>query len=259
MITFGPPGRQKGGEALKKDVSGDAFRANVTDIVFELMRDSILDGTWKVGEKIPSENKLTAVYGVSRVTVRAAIARLSSLGMLESRQGGGTFVCNPGVEQSLNSMAPYFAMTDLDRMYVFEFRKAIETGAVTLAAERADAGIIEKMRECSRKMEEATDEDEVVDNDMEFHRLIAEASGNPLFAKVFDVMYGTYRAQIKSNVAIMGAAGVNYHHMITHALQIHDKEIARVLMLRHLNYAVESTSRSLQAEADSLDSAREET
>ena len=41
MITFGPPGRQKGGEALKKDVSGDAFRANVTDIVFELMRDSI--------------------------------------------------------------------------------------------------------------------------------------------------------------------------------------------------------------------------
>ena len=74
---------------MKKDVSGDAFRANVTDIVFELMRDSILDGTWKVGEKIPSENKLTAVYGVSRVTVRAAIARLSSLGMLESRQGGG--------------------------------------------------------------------------------------------------------------------------------------------------------------------------
>lgn len=205
--------------------------------VCQQIRENIAGGVWPAGTKIPSENKLAELYGVSRVTVRAAIQRLASLGLLESRQGGGTFVCNPGVEHQLDPMIPFFALSRSDSADVFEFRKIIEVGAVALAAERVTPEMLARMRECCHKMEQARNLDEMAEFDLEFHSLVTAATGNPIFEKVFDVLLPTYRAMFEQNVEVLGTEGVSYHYMITYALEARDGELAQTLMQRHLERA----------------------
>lgn len=223
------------------DPTTSRTKANVSDIVYEHMLQAISDGTWTPGEKIPSENKLAQMYGVSRVTVRAAIQRLTSINLLESRQGGGTFVCNPSTDQRMDSMRPLFTLSRMDRRNVFEFRKTIETGEAVLAAERITPEMLQRMRKVSEQMEKGGSQEDVTEYDLEFHRLIAEATGNPIFVKVFDLLRSTYRALLEENVAIMGATGARYHHMITYALEARDAELAQTLMRKHLDFTMVST------------------
>lgn len=216
-------------------------KSKASDIVFEEILQTISKGIWKPGDKIPSENKLAQQYGVSRVTVRAAIQRLISINLVESKQGGGTYVCDLTTDQRLEAMRPLFPLSRVDRRNVFEFRRTIEAGEVGLAAARVTPEIIEKMRVASERMEHGKTEEEITEYDLEFHRLIAEATGNPIFIKVFDMMCSTYRSLLEGNVSIMGAAGVKYHHMITDALEERDEELARALMRKHLDFAMVST------------------
>ena len=68
-------------------------RVSVTDQVFDILVKKILDGEWKVGEKIPSEIDLAQQLGVSRVSLKIALQKLNTLGVTETRVGEGTFVC----------------------------------------------------------------------------------------------------------------------------------------------------------------------
>ena len=72
--------------AIKKVV-----KSSVSQQVFDQLREQILSGSWKPGQKLPSENELAAQFGVSRVTVRNALQKLSGLGLLETRFGEGSF------------------------------------------------------------------------------------------------------------------------------------------------------------------------
>lgn len=76
---------------------------NVTEDVVDYLKQKIMDGTWKPGDKISSENELTACLSVSRASVRYAIQHLIAVGVLESFQGKGTFVkTSPSVISSRN-------------------------------------------------------------------------------------------------------------------------------------------------------------
>ena len=210
-------------------------KTGVSEAVFEELKERIIAGEWKPGERIPSEMQLCSMTGVSRVSVRAAIQKLSSLGLVESRQGGGTFVCEMSGEQHLNSVLPYFVLSRPDRVSMFEFRRIIEVEGAALAAARADADQIEALHRATRQMSEARTNNEIVRYDMEFHYTIAQASHNSILVKVFEVLQETYRALMQENAARLGSSGAAYHQMITVAIETHDVELARLLMEKHLN------------------------
>ena len=67
-------------------------RTSVSEQIFAILKGKIASGEWKDGQKIPSENELAAQFGVSRMSARNAVQRLSALGLLETRPGDGTFV-----------------------------------------------------------------------------------------------------------------------------------------------------------------------
>ena len=157
-----------------------------SEAIFEALKERIIAGEWKPGEQIPSENKLCQMTGASRVTVRSAIQRLSSLGLVESRRGSGTFVCELSGEQHLNSVLPYFVLSQPDRISMFEFRRIIETEGAALAALRADSEQIAAMHEATRKMAAATTTEEITQYDLEFHHLIMQGSRNSILVKVFE-------------------------------------------------------------------------
>lgn len=208
-----------------------------SDRVFQAMLANIAQGEWAPTQKIPSENSLARQYGVSRITVRSAIQRLSSLELLESRQGDGTFVRDLDLHPRKADL-PSFSLSRDDRANIFEFRRAIETGAAELAASRAGSGVAERLLDMSGRMERAKTPEEITQYDWEFHWLISEATGNSIFKIVFYVLCGTYWSLLRDNVKAIGSAGSSYHFMIAHAIQNRDSRTARDLMLRHLDVAM---------------------
>ncbi len=216
-------------------------RGSASNKVFLYLKNAITDGKWKPGEKIYSENQLCGLLGVSRITVRSAIHRLTSLGILESRQGNGTFVCNDISLGNLNSLMPMMLFDQPDRISMFEFRKIIEVATSGLAAQRATTQMVEEMRGFTTKMSEATDVDVIAHNDMEFHYHLAKSTGNSAIIKVFEILRDTYLNMLEENVLKMGAYGARYHHMILSAIEIRNTELAEKYMLEHLNDTIQKT------------------
>ena len=83
--------------AQKTDSIPKVPKVNVSKTTFDILFRNIMDGTWKTGEKIPSENELKNSLMVSRHTIRSAIANLNMLGILETRQGDGNYVRETGI------------------------------------------------------------------------------------------------------------------------------------------------------------------
>ena len=69
-------------------------RASIGDQVYQQMKDQIVNGEWKAGDRLPSENELAEQFGVSRVTVRGALQKLAALGLIETKLGDGSYVGN---------------------------------------------------------------------------------------------------------------------------------------------------------------------
>ena len=215
-------------------------RTMVSDAIFEELKERIIAGEWKPGEKIPSENKLCELSGASRVSVRAAIQKLSSLGLVETRQGGGTFVRELSGEQHLNSVLPYFALSQPDRAGMLEFRRIIEVEGAALAAQRADEEQIAAMFAATKNMAEAKTTEDITRYDLEFHYLIMQASRNSILIKVFEILRETYFALLHENVTRLGTTGSAYHHMIATAIELRDADLAKMLMERHLNNTIQT-------------------
>lgn len=212
----------------------NSARQSVSDMVFERLKRSIVAGEWQPGEKIPSEDRLCKEMDVSRVSIRAAINRLSAIGLLESRQGGGTYVCMLSGAEHIGSIIPFIALERPDRISMFEFRKIIEVESAGLAAMRADVETVNEMRRLAIRMRESECAEQTALFDAQFHYIIAKATRNPIIIRVFEVLQDTYYALIKQNVDLIGVYGARYHELICGAIESRDSALARQYMEEHL-------------------------
>ncbi len=210
--------------------------STVTDGVVDYLTDAISSGQWKPGDRIPSEAQLCTLLGVSRITVRSAIGQLAALGLVQSQQGKGTFVCSPSVSQTI----PLLPLQNADRLSVFEFRKIIESESAALTAIRASSLDVQALEESIVGMEQAATEKSVAEYDMVFHALIAQATGNEVIQRVFQMMQETYNRMFEDNVIHLGKTGVEQHRRILLAIQTRDMSAARQHMLTHLDETMRS-------------------
>ena len=210
--------------------------STVTDGVVDYLTDAISSGQWKPGDRIPSEAQLCTLLGVSRITVRSAIGQLAALGLVQSQQGKGTFVCSPSVSQTI----PLLPLQNADRLSVFEFRKIIESESAALTAIRASSLDVQALEESIVGMEQAATDKGVAEYDMVFHALIAQATGNEVIQRVFQMMQETYNRMFEDNVIHLGKTGVEHHRRILLAIQTRDMVAARQHMLDHLDDTMRS-------------------
>jgi GntR family transcriptional repressor for pyruvate dehydrogenase complex len=206
-------------------------KQNVGDMVFEQLKDSIMSGEWKPGEKMPSENELVGILGVSRISVRSALQRLSGLGLIESRRGEGTFVRKFYSTDGLKAVIPVIAMSAHDRQSLFEFRRIIEVEAAALAAERADDKILTGMDEANRGMESP---ETAAAADLAFHNMVAKASCNPFIISVSEILRDYYFALFKDNATVPNTNGLEEHEQLMDAFRAKDPDRAREIMREHL-------------------------
>lgn len=209
-------------------------RGSASNTVFNAMHQAIEDGTWQPGEKIPSENKLAAQYHVSRVTVRAAIQRLVSLGLLKSHQGSGTYVQGTKEHSQFDALMAQY-LDGSDNLYdALEFYATLKTSSAALAAQRASNDDVDKMRQVRQLMEGSQNAAEIAKYDLQFHQVIVEATGNPMFTKLFEGLLKTYPVLSKIDANVTGDAAAKYHDMLIRAVQLRDSELARCLMIYYL-------------------------
>ncbi len=160
-----------------------APRTGLAERVANILAEQIASGVLPRGARLQSEDEMARQLGVSRTVVREAVSRLKSDGVLESFQGSGVYVSEEAVRPL--RIGPLASIDDV--LHIVALRRAIEAQAAALAAKHRSAAAL-------RAIEQALDEIEAavarggdgVNEDVAFHRRIAEASGNPYFLSVLD-------------------------------------------------------------------------
>ena len=206
------------------------------------LRDKIESGEWRIGEMIPSENKLTQELKVSRHSLRMAIQGFASQGILESIHGKGTFVLTNQLSLLDSSRNAITAEDFQDVRKVLEFRHAIEPETCFLAAERISEDILSMLDESYREMQaNIGNSEEFVKYDLMFHIEIAKASQNHLLlGALTEVFDKTLRNLELLNVLYGYSDGIFYHKKILKALREGDSRLARSTMEEHIQKAIDS-------------------
>lgn len=165
-------------------------RETLTSQLVAALRARIEAGEFPPGSKLPSEQELIGAFGVSRTVVREAISNLKAGGLVATRQGVGAFVQAPAPDPVLPFRIDEADLgLVLEVMSVLELRIGIETEAAALAAQRRTDSHIAAMRGALERIAAAVEagEDAVV-HDLEFHRAIAEATGNRYMLELFQYL-----------------------------------------------------------------------
>src|SRR3712207_5305575 len=135
------------------------------------MIDSITQGEFREQSKLPTESELAERFGVSRPTVREALSRLRSDGIIASRRGSGSYVVRKP-DENLLRFAPIESIADIQRCYAF--RTWVEAGAAELAAEMRDQYDLNAIQAAYDAMAKALETGALgVDEDLAFHNAIA--------------------------------------------------------------------------------------
>lgn len=216
----------------------------VSTQIAEQIRSSILAGEFNPGEKLPPERELADMFGVSRPSVREALNILTSSGLVETYQGGGTLVRSL-VENSAGMPLTELIRIDGDRaLDVIEVRKGMESWTAWYAATRAlpeDIRRIEAVVDGMAKNLEELKHSE--DLDAHFHMLVARATHNVVWShmmqSIFEAMQEFQRDVWRAVYLTEEDQRLLYNHHLKVYEMIRDRNAdgARDAMLEHLDFA----------------------
>lgn len=219
--------------------------------VYDQILDNILNGIWPPGSKLPSENELCQLFGVSRVPIREALKRLTTMGITQTRQGEGTFVLMVTPGMFMNSLLPMLVLNRKSMLDILEYRRIVEPENAALAARNADANdvatiaaTIEQIRRVGRPAPE------FAIADMRFHLEIARATKNSLLFNISNVIRDVMVSYYRKINEIMGVdRALKYHALIYEAIRDRDEEAARRWMQEHIATTIDDVTRNFSDEA----------
>lgn len=173
-----------------------ATRLTLVEQVVVQMDELIQSGEWPVGKRIPAEPELVKQLGVSRNTVREAVRALIHTGLLEARQGDGTYVCS----SSELGAALLRRLRRSNIAETLEVRYALEQEAARLAAVRRTQEDIEVLRGCLASCSSAKDVEAYIQADMKLHQAIVSSTHNGFLADLYEHMNEAIKISIGSTV-----------------------------------------------------------
>lgn len=174
-------------------------RSVLSDQVIAQLRAQITSGEWPVGSRIPTESELVEQLGVARNTVREAVRALAHNGLLDIRQGSGTYVA--ATSELAGVMHHRFAGTDV--RHIAEARSVLEAAGARLAAERRTERDVEHLQRLLDRREQAWhrgDAEAFVAADATFHLAVVAASHNDVLAEMYADLGEVLRAFLRADV-----------------------------------------------------------
>jgi GntR family transcriptional repressor for pyruvate dehydrogenase complex len=225
-------------ESIKK-IKTKSLRSQV----YTTLKARLMKGAWQEGEKLPSEHEFCALFGVSRVTIRAALQQLEILGLVETKHGGGTFVKKFSISRNVDTLHPLIQIQkNQDLITVMEYRKIIEKGTIGLAQGKITPDDIACLEQTYAIMaDESRDIEEYTQADIDFHRYLARVSGNSMIIKVYDLINEILSTTMRDFIQLAGRRnGPDFHRRMIDALKKGDKAECESLMEAHIEGNIEA-------------------
>jgi GntR family transcriptional repressor for pyruvate dehydrogenase complex len=204
------------------------------------IRGMIENGTLQPGDKIPPEREFARTLNVSRASLRTGIGYLAAMGVMKVRHGVGTFVADGPPEFGKASLSLMGALHGFQSWQMFEARLMLESNLAALAAERGKeehhAALAEEVAEMFAAVDTPND---YLIHDVIFHRIISQASGNPIMAAIMETitssMYDKRRRTVERSIDLRESAEM--HRKIYRAVRARKPLEAKKLMEQHLRMA----------------------
>lgn len=210
----------------------------LTDEAIEKIKSMIVSGTLRAGDRLPREADLAAELGLSRSSLREAVKALSLVNILDVRRGDGTYVTSLQPQLLLEALSFIVDFHRDDSVLEFlQVRRILEPEATAMAAERISAAEIASLRALLDGLGPDTEVEDLVANDLEFHRRIAACSGNTALCSLLDSLsWPTSRARVWRGLTQIGAneRSLAEHRAILDALSSRDPEVARSWSTVHI-------------------------
>ena len=222
----------------------------VYEQVIEQIQEKIFYGEFKNGDKLPSERELSEQMGVSRTSIREALRVLETMGVVESRQGEGNFICSNVNKSLIEPLSLIFKLNNGSWEDVIELRQALELETVKFASKRVTREEADEMKFIINKMEEEINNQNrneiLVNLDRKFHNKIASISKNYLIeclfltsSNLFEEFIDDARRKIVNKYSDERVL-LNQHKEIYNAIISNDSNLAYKKMEEHMNLIKES-------------------
>jgi GntR family transcriptional regulator, transcriptional repressor for pyruvate dehydrogenase complex len=223
---------------MKKDTS------RLTDHVIDTIRREILSGTLTAGTRLPSERELSERFGVSRITIRAAIARLAHLGFVETLPQSGTFVRDFWSEATLELLIDVVTSKEpVEKdilVSLMDLRRIVEVYATERAVARMTSEDTEKLRDTVHSMNtERNMPENLVSLDYELHTAYVKKSGNRVIQVIYNTCRPVYMFYLEFFYALPGSPEsiIPYYERLVAATESGDAQHSAFLMEELLVFA----------------------
>ncbi len=228
---------------IKQDIPDTHRTMQVVDHIRSLMEK----GTLQPGDQIPPEREFAASLKISRASLRTGINYLAAMGVLKVRHGVGTFVADGPPEFDKASLSLMGVLHGFQSWQMFEARLILESSLAELAADRSNdehhAALSEEVAEMFASLDNPT---EYLIHDVRFHRIISQASGNPILAALMETitsaLYDDRRKTVEHSRNLRESAEI--HRELYRAIRSRNPTEARRLMEHHLRMA--QTAQSME-------------
>ena len=215
------------------------------DYVVEQLKERIVSGEYKSGDQLPPEGALCELFGVSRITVREALKKLNMMGLVEIKQGKGTFVKTVDLGMF---MKPLFQLIDFEEINVetiYTAREYIEGGTAYLAATLRSEFELAVLRNILQSIRQCIAEQDIVklyEFDRAFHTEVAKAAHNPILLSILQTLEEIDTACVKRFDKFLTTLENCYkeHYDIFKAIETQDPEAARQAMIQHARNSKEA-------------------
>lgn len=220
--------------------------------VVEQFQSMLASGEVVAGDRLPPERELAERFGVGRGSVREALRELEILGLVEARQGAGTYV---RAVDSRELMAPFRSVVALSSAAaedIVAFRRMFEPQVAAMAAANADDDGRALLQQALRRYDRALGDDHAVAADVDFHEAVARCSANPLVIAVQHALaelFSEFRSHLAGSSYERDQAVARGHQAVFGAIVAGDADAARDAMARHLDMVQSAIEPRLEGSA----------
>lgn len=169
----------------KKSIFRPIKNGSVAKIVMEQIKNALLEKSLKPGDRLPTEAELCKSLGVGKSSIREAIKMLDVLGVVQTRQGDGTYISSSIPENSLNPLVYQLLIDYGNNADILELRAMFEPAYTILAMRNATPADKDRLVEVNRRFKKkVADGIQTANDDLKFHRAILEATHNPFVIRI---------------------------------------------------------------------------
>lgn len=227
---------------MKDNISKKA----VSDFVIEDIVEKIKTGKFEPGAKLPSEEKISDNFDISRAATREALQKLEVLGLIDIKHGKGSYVSeSPNLKPIQEIVASNLLTADVGVMELLETRLYVERGTVKLAATHVSEEQIPNLQEIIHTMDQAVDTNDIAtfsQGDLKFHLALSKISGNTLMQRILrtirDLMHDQQEKLLKIDDVM--DTWQQHHRKIFQAVNKRNPDLAQTRMTEHLLKVKES-------------------